>query len=160
MATSSHVSDLFTTLAHIGGATDEIPRDRIIDGIDQTSLWLNGEAHGRRDYVFLYNINALEAVIKEQYKLAIPGGKIENAIIANFYDLFRDPREEWPVSTEIGAWGGAKFVRMVMRHQARKQKYPSEGPATGMPYEGIDNLRPESQKAVQEFLFMMQTPTM
>ncbi len=155
-----HVTDLFTTIARLGGAVDEIPRDRIIDGIDQTALLLNGDTHGRRDYVFLYNINALEAVIKEQYKLAIPGGKLENAILADFYDLFRDTREEWPVSTEIGAWGGAKFVRMIQRHMARKQKYPSEGPATGMPYDGIENLRPESKAAVQEFLFMMKSPTM
>jgi arylsulfatase len=155
-----HVSDLFTTIARLGGATDEIPRDRIIDGIDQTALMLNGDSHGRRDYVFLYNINALEAVVKEQYKLAIPGGKIENAIIADFYDLFRDTREEWPVSTEVGAWGGAKFVRMVMRHMKRKEKYPSEPPATGMPYKGIENLRPESVAARDEFLFMMKTPGM
>ena len=155
-----HVSDLFTTFSRIGGAMDEIPTDRIIDGLDQTALWLNGESHGRRDYVFVYNINALEAVIKEQYKLAIPGGKIENAIIADFYDLFRDTREEWPVSTEIGAWGGAKFVRMVGRHMKRMEKYPRKGPATGRPYVGIDNLRPESVKAVEEFLFMMQTPGM
>ncbi|MHC5073808.1 MAG: sulfatase-like hydrolase/transferase, partial [Planctomycetota bacterium] len=105
-------------------------------------------------------INKLEAVVKEQYKLAIPGGNIENAITAKFYDLFRDTREEWPVSTEIGAWGGAKFVRMVMRHMKRKAMYPDEGPATGIPYEGIENLRPESKKAVQEFLFMMKSPEM
>ncbi|MEE8307280.1 MAG: sulfatase-like hydrolase/transferase [Gammaproteobacteria bacterium] len=155
-----HVSDLFTTFARLGGATDEIPRDRIIDGIDQTALMLNGETHGRRDYMFIYNIDTLEAIVKEQYKLAIPGGKLENAIIADFYDLFRDTREEWPVATEVGAWGGAKFVRMIQRHMVRKQKYPSEGPATGVPYEGIENLRPESKAAVQEFLFMTQTPAM
>jgi arylsulfatase len=155
-----HVTDLFTTIARLGGATGEIPTDRIIDGIDQTALILDGETNGRRDYVFLYNINKLEAVVKDKFKLAIPGGNIENAILAKFYDLNRDTREEWPVSTEIGAWGGAKFVRMVMRHMKRKAKYPDEGPATGMPYDGIDNLRPESKAAVQEFLFMMQTPGM
>ena len=155
-----HVTDLFTTMARLGGATKEIPTDRIIDGIDQTALMLEGETHGRRDYVFLYNINKLEAAVKEQYKLAIPGGNIQNAILADFYDLFRDTRERYPVSTEIGAWGGAKFVRMVQRHMARKAKYPDEGPATGMPYEGIDNLRPESKAAVQEFLFMQRTPGM
>jgi arylsulfatase len=155
-----HVTDLFSTIARLGGATNEIPTDRIIDGIDQTALMLEGDTHGRRDYVFLYNINKLEAVIKEQYKLAIPGGNIQNAILADFYDLFRDTREEKPVSTEIGAWGGAKFVRMLMRHMKRKEKYPDEGPATGMPYDGIENLRPESKQAVQEFLFMMQTPGM
>jgi arylsulfatase len=155
-----HVSDLFTTFARLGGATKHIPTDRIIDGIDQTALMLNGDTRGRRDYVFIYNINKLEAVVKEQYKLAIPGGNIENAILAKFYDLYRDTREEWPVSTEIGAWGGAKFVRMVMRHMKRKAKYPDEEPAIGIPYEGIENLRPESKAAVQEFLFMMKSPEM
>jgi arylsulfatase len=58
-----HVTDLFTTIVRLGGATDEIPTDRIIDGIDQTSLMLNGDTHGRRDYVFIYNINKLEAVV-------------------------------------------------------------------------------------------------
>jgi arylsulfatase len=155
-----HVTDLFTTMARLGGATGKIPTDRIIDGIDQTALFLEGETNGRRDYVFLYNINKLEAVIKDRFKLAIPGGNIENVILAKFYDVYRDTREEWPVSTEVGAWGGAKFVRMVMRHMQRKAKYPDEGPATGMPYDGIENLRPESKAAVQEFLFMMQTPGM
>ena len=155
-----HVTDLFTTIARLGGASGEIPTDRIIDGIDQTSLLLKGDTHGRRDYVFLYNIDKLEAVVKEQYKLAIPGGNIDNAILADFYDLFRDPQEKYPVSTEIGAWGGAKFVRMIQRHLQRKAKYADEGPATGMPYEGIENLRPESKAAVQEFLFMMKSPTL
>jgi arylsulfatase len=155
-----HVTDLFTTIARLGGATGGIPSNRVIDGIDQTALMLNGDTHGRRDYVFLYNINKLEAVVKEQYKLAIPGGNIENAILADFYDLFRDPQEKYPVSTEIGAWGGAKFVRMIQRHMMRKATYPDQGPATGMPYEGIENLRPESKAAVQEFLFMMKSPEM
>ena len=155
-----HVTDLYSTLARLGGAYEGIPTDRVIDGIDQTSLLLNGETHGRRDFVFLYNIDKLEAVVKEQYKLAIPGGNIDNAILADFYDLFRDPQEKYPVSTEIGAWGGAKFVRMIQRHLKRKARFPDEPPALGMPYDGIDNLRPESKKAVEEFLFMMKTPEM
>ena len=155
-----HVTDLFMTIARLGGAVEEIPTDRIIDGIDQTALLLDGETNGRRDYVFLYNINALEAVVKEQYKLAIPGGKIDNAILADFYDLFRDPQERYPVSTEIGAWGGAKFVRMLQRHLQRKMEYPDEGPATGIPYDGVENLRPESKEAVEQFLFMMKSPKM
>jgi len=154
-----HVSDLFTTIARIGDGMDEIPTDRVIDGIDQTSLLLNGDTFSRRDYVFLYNINKLERIVKEQYKLDLSSGA-ENAILAKFYDVFRDTREEWPVSTELGAWGGAKFVRMVKRHMGRKAKYPDAPPATGMPYAGIDNLRPETTAAVQEFLYMMKTPGM
>ena len=146
-----HVADLFTTLTRFAGATDAIPRDRVIDGVDQSALMLEGETKGRRDTVFIYSGNALKAVVKEQYKLNVPGPG-ENPIGANFYDLYRDTHEEYPVSTEVGAWGGQEFVRIIQRHMMRKQKYPSEKAATGMPYEGIENLRPESKAAVQAFL--------
>jgi len=146
-----HVTDLFTSIARFAGATDNIPTDRIIDGVDQTALMLEGETHGRRDHVFIYSGNSLKAVVKEQYKLNVPGAG-ENAIVANFYDLFRDPREEHPVSTEVGAWGGAEFGRIIKRHKERMAKYPSEPAAFGIPYEGIDNLRPETKAAVEAFL--------
>jgi len=152
-----HVSDLFTSLARLGGATDEIPTDRIIDGVDQTALMLEGETHGRRDYVFIYSGNKMEAVVKEHLKLKVPG-PVENPIVAKFYHLFRDTREEYPVATEVGAWGGAEFVRVVMRHKKRMQKYPSEPPAYGVPYEGITNLRPESKAAVEAFMFKQAAP--
>lgn len=152
-----HVSDLFTSIARLAGATEEIPTDRIIDGLDQTALMLKGETHGRRDYVFIYSGDVLKAIVKEQYKLNVPGAG-ENPIGAKFYDLFRDTREEWPVATEVGAWGGAEFVRVIMRHKQRMAKYPSEGPATGVPYEGIENLRPESKAAVEAFLTKQATP--
>ena len=152
-----HVADLFTSLARFGGATDHIPTDRLIDGVDQTALMLEGETHGRRDHVFIYSGNTLKAVVKEQYKLFVPGPG-ENPIGANFYDLFRDTREEYPVSTEVGAWGGAEFVRIIRRHMMRKQKHPSEGPATGRPYDGIENLRPETSAAVEAFLMKQSAP--
>jgi arylsulfatase A-like enzyme len=49
-----HVTDIYTTFARVAQATDYIPRDRVIDGIDQTALLLKGEHHGRRDYVYIY----------------------------------------------------------------------------------------------------------
>ena len=153
-----HVTDLFTSIARIADATKYIPTDRIIDGVDQTGLMLEGETHGRRDHVFIYSGNSLKAVVKEQYKLDVPGAG-ENAIIANFYDLFRDTREELPVATEIGAWGGSEFVRIIQRHKQRMVKYPAEPPAFGRPYEGIDNLRPETVEAVEVFLIKQATPT-
>jgi arylsulfatase len=47
-----------------------------------------------------------------------------------------------------------------MRHKQRMAKYPSEPPAYGVPYEGIDNLRPETEAAVEAFLVKKRTPTM
>jgi arylsulfatase len=146
-----HVTDLYTSLARLAGAADRIPTDRLVDGVDQSALMLEGETHGRRDTVFLYSGNKLEAVVKEQFKLNVPGAG-ENPIAAKFYDVFRDTREEYPVSTEIGAWGGAEFVRIIGRHMQRKAKYPDEPNAKGMPYDGIVNLRPETKAAVEAFL--------
>jgi arylsulfatase len=152
-----HVADLFTTIARLAGATAKIPTDRLIDGLDQSALMLEGETYGRRDYVFIYSGNSLKAVVKEQYKINVPAPG-ENPIGAKFYDLFRDPREEWPVATEVGAWGGAEFVRIIMRHKQRMAKYPDEPAATGRPYEGIENLRPESVAAVEAFLTKQASP--
>ena len=153
-----HVTDLFTTLARFAGAADKIPTDRLIDGLDQSALMLEGETNGRRDYVFLYSGNKLEAVVKERFKLKVPGPG-ENPIGAKFYDLYRDTREEFSVSSEVGAWGGQEFVRVIQRHMLRKQKYPDEGPALGRPYDGVENLRPESIAAVEAFLFKQGSPT-
>jgi arylsulfatase A-like enzyme len=154
-----HVTDLFTTLSRFAGAEENIPTDRRIDGVDQSALMLMGETKCRRDHVMVYSGNKLAAVVKEHLKIEVPPpGK--NPIGANFYDLQRDTREEYPVSTEVGAWGGAEFVRIIQRHMLRKQKFPDEGPARGIPYDGISNLRPESQEAVKAFLIKTQAPTM
>ena len=152
-----HVTDLFTSLARLANAENKIPTDRLIDGVDQTALMLEGETHGRRDTVFIYSGDYLKAVVKEQYKMEVPSPGV-NPIIAKFYDLHRDTREEWPVATEIGAWGGAEFVRIITRHKQRKAKYPDEKPAFGRPYEGIENLRPETEAAVEAFLVKKATP--
>jgi len=42
----------------------------------------------------------------------------------------------------------------------RKAKYPDEGPATGRPYDGIENLRPETKAAVDAFMFKQKAAKM
>jgi len=154
-----HVTDLYTTLARLAGASDKIPTDRVIDGVDQSAVLLEGDTHGRRDHVFIYSGKSLKAVVKEQYKLNVPKAG-ENPIVAKFYDLFRDTREEWPVATEVGAWAGAEFTRIIQRHMQRKQRFPDEPPAFGRPYDGIENLRPETKAAVEAFLLKQNSAQM
>jgi arylsulfatase len=147
-----HVSDLFTTFARLGNAMDGIPRDRVIDGIDQTGVLLLGETHGRRDYVYIYEGPALRSVVKNKYKMHLPAPG-ENPIGAGIFDLYRDPREERPIdSIKYGPWAGGQFAGMAKRHMALKQKYPDRPATHGKPYEGIENLRPESKKLVEIFL--------
>jgi arylsulfatase len=147
-----HVSDLFTTFARLGNAMDGIPRDRVIDGVDQTGVLLLGETHGRRDYVYIYEGPALRSVVKNKYKMHLPAPG-ENPIGAGIFDLYRDSREERPIdSIKYGPWAGGQFASMAKRHMAFKQKYPDRPATHGKPYEGIENLRPESKKLVEIFL--------
>ena len=143
-----HVTDLFTTLARIAGAEENIPRDRLIDGVDQTPLLLLGETHGRRDYVFIYEGPTLKSVVKQQYKMHIPLPGA-NPIGAAIFDLYKNPREDRPQDAILyGVGFGANFVMMIKRHLAMKQKYPDREPGRDIPYGGIENLRPETQALV------------
>jgi len=144
-----HVSDLFTTFARIAGATEYIPRDRVIDGIDQTALLLNGEHHGRRDYVYVYQNEHLRAVVKQEYKMHLPAPGVP-AAVAGTYNLYRDPREEFP-QVGIALWSGASFEDMVKRHMMTIKKYPHIEMGHDKPYGGIDNLRPETIEIVELF---------
>ncbi len=90
-----HVSDLFTTFSRIAGATQHIPTDRIIDGLDQTALLLKGEHHGRRDYVYIYENEVLRSVVKREFKMHLPAPGVPGAF-AGVFNVYRDPREEDP----------------------------------------------------------------
>jgi len=147
-----HVVDLYTTFARVGQATKHIPRDRVIDGVDQTALLLEGEDNSRRDYVFVYEGPLLRSVVKQDLKMHLPAPGVPGAGAA-VYNLLRDPREESPIQPLIAqsVWSGASFQDMVKRHMMLAVKYPHAPMGKGIPYGGIENLRPESKKAVQVF---------
>jgi arylsulfatase len=147
-----HVSDLFTTFARLGNAMEHVPTDRLIDGLDQTGMLLLGETYGRRDFVHIYEGPTLRSVVKNKYKMHLPAPG-ENPIGAPIFDLYRDPREERPVeSIKYGPWAGGQFANMVKRHLATKEKYPDRPPTLDVPYEGIEDLRPETREMLEIFL--------
>jgi len=140
-----HVTDLYTTFAHLGGALKYIPADRVIDGIDQTSLLLNGDTHGRRDYVFIYVGPNLGATVKNQYKMhwiSSDPSQAASGITAAF-DLFNDHREVNPLVTNMLHFK-EPFMRMRARHELWIRKYPNMPAATGPAYTDIVNARPET----------------
>ena len=145
-----HVMDLYTTFARIGGATKYIPTDRVIDGIDQTALLLEGETNGRRDYIFAYQTFRLGAIVKQKFKMHMPAPGIPGAG-APVFDLTRDPREESPM-IEIALWSGASFQDMLKRHMMTMKKYPNAKIGKGKPYSGIENLRPETIETIKTFM--------
>jgi len=141
-----HEVDLYTTFARLAGAMDEIPTDRIIDGQDQTALILNGDTHGRRDYVHVYQGPHLGASIKDNIKrhwITHDEGA-SSGLAAAFYDLPNDTREKNPMMVNTFHLNEA-FGRMRARHELWKKKYPDSGRAHGMAYAGLSNARPETR---------------
>ena len=140
-----HETDLFTTFARIAGATKYIPTDRIIDGIDQTSLLFKGDTNGRRDLVFIYAGPQLGAIVKGNYKRHFispdPVGEA-SGIPAAFYFLPADPRETTPMLANL-IHLKRPFNRMKLRHDLWKKKYPDQQEVHGIPWTGITNASAE-----------------
>jgi len=138
-----HVTDLYTTFARLGDAMKYIPTDRVIDGLDQTSLLLNGDTFGRRDYVHIYSGTILSATVKGQYKIdwtaSIPG-----MVTDNYYDLRNDIREKNPLEVPMLHFNSA-FVQMRRRHEKLKEKYPDKRQAHAPALTAISNARPETK---------------
>lgn len=154
-----HVTDLYTTFARLGGATKYIPTDRIVDGIDQTALLMNGDTNGRRDYMFIYTGHELGATVKGRYKRHWIGAgeAAASGTPEAYYDLYMDPREESPQLVPLIHTQG-QFNQMLARHLLFKKKYPDVPNAKGIPYTGLSNARPETKaisKRVQDVVDIM-----
>ena len=140
-----HVTDLFTTFARLGGATTYMPTDRVIDGIDQTELLLEGNTHGRRDYVHIYQGHTLAATVKGRYKrhwLGL-GDQAASGLPAAYYDLLQDPHEHNPQLVPMLHFQG-QFPAMRERHELFKEAYPDSENGHGIPYTGLSNARLET----------------
>ena len=141
------VHDLFTTFISLAGGLDKIPTDRVIDGIDQTALLLNGDGHSRRDYLHVYTGNILAASIKQQFKRTWIGDK-PGLMGSAYTDLYKDPREEHHKMAPY-LWAWAAFDHMREDHLALMRKIPNRPQTHGVPYSGIANL-PSEAKALAE----------
>jgi arylsulfatase len=144
-----HVTDLYTTFANLGGAKKHIPTDRVIDGIDQTALFLNGDTKGRRDYVHIYTGPLLAATVKQQFKRHWVGDR-PGLAGKGFYDLYRDPKEMQPMMAQF-LWAWEPFDSMKARHQNLMEKYPNTPITRGKPFEGIELLPHQEREVISPY---------
>lgn len=117
------ITDWFTTMARLADARGNIPTDRVIDGVDQSGLLLLGEGAGRRDYIFHYNRDKLEAVRKDQVKMNLKPNNPD----FHFYEMFNiyhDPAERFPNEIQNGLWAGPGLTKMIQEHFRLIQQYP------------------------------------
>ncbi len=143
-----HVTDLFTTFANLDGAKEHIPTDRVIDGIDQTAMLLNGDTKSRREYVRIHPGPVLAATVKQQFKCHWVGDR-PGLAGKGFYDLYRDLKEIQPMMAQF-LWAWEPFDSMRDRHNNLTQKYPNTAVTRGKTCGEIDML-PQEREVITPF---------
>ena len=118
-----HLTDLFTTAARLGGALDQIPSDRVTDGIDQTALLLLGEDHGRRNVMFHYSGGVLGAIRYEDFKVHLKAGH-GGLPGMDFYNVMRDPGEKFG-QLYPGLFAVTPIQMILKSHMLMIRKFPN-----------------------------------
>ena len=116
-----HVTDMYTTAAKIGGAMDNLPTDRVIDGVEQSSMLMAG-SKSRRDYMFHYSGAHLGAIRLGQFKRHLGGGHGGLPGKA-FFDVLKDPKEEHGVMVQM-LWAWVPFDDIQHMHESLIEKFP------------------------------------
>lgn len=103
-----HVTDLYPTLARIGGA--DIPEDRIIDGMDQLDFLTGESEKSPREGFPVYNGDLLQAYKWRHWKLHFltqetMRSNIERPGMPRLYNLLTDPKERYDL-VEMGGRDG------------------------------------------------------
>lgn len=131
-----HIVDLFTTLAHVGGA--EVPRDRPIDGVDQMDFFFGKQENSNRDGFPAYVVDRLTAVKWHNWKMHlieqvnmydVP----QSLAIPRIYNLLTDLKEERGVAIYSG-WVADPMLKIVSDLEASLRKYPPIKLGTPDPY--------------------------
>jgi arylsulfatase len=131
-----HAVDMFTTLAKVGGA--EIPKDRPIDGVDQTDFFRGKQAASAREGFLVYIYSELYAVKWRNWKYHLiwldDMAKTPAQLpVPYLFNLLSDSKEETNVMTENG-WVQIPISRMIREFQQSLTHYPQIPPGTPDPY--------------------------
>jgi arylsulfatase A-like enzyme len=131
-----HIVDMYTTLAHVGGA--EVPKDRAIDGVDQLDFFLGKQETSNREGFPAYVADRLTAVkwrnwkmhlIKQDNMYDVP----EKLPLPKVINLLTDRKEERDVAA-FNTWVTFPMVKIISEFQASLQKYPPIKSGTPDPY--------------------------
>ena len=131
-----HIVDLFTTLAHVGGA--EAPKDRPIDGVDQMELFLGQKQNSNREGFPAYVADRLTAVKWRNWKMHLIGqvniyDVPQTLAIPRLFNLLTDLKEERDVAIYNG-WVVDPMMKIVSDFEASLKKYPPIKLGTPDPY--------------------------
>jgi arylsulfatase A-like enzyme len=131
-----HIVDMYTTLAHIGGA--EVPKDRAIDGVDQMDFFLGKQETSNREGFPAYVADRLTAVkwrnwkmhlIKQDSMYDVP----QKLPLPRIINLLADRKEERDVAA-FNTWVADPMIKIVGEFEASLKKYPPIKVGTPDPY--------------------------
>jgi arylsulfatase len=136
-----HQMDLYTTLATFASAI--IPTDRIIDGVDHSDFFLGNTEKSSREGFIVYVGQYIFGVKWRNWKMLTKElddsrgtGKIVEYGFPRFYNLYEDPKEEYPwVPERAGSfWVRWPMAEILKEHIESLQTEPAIKPGTPDPY--------------------------
>jgi arylsulfatase A-like enzyme len=149
--------DLYNTSLAIAGATDRIPDDRYIDGIDQSSFLLADKGDSRREIVWMWNMNDFAAMrvqeFKGHYRLyevdnnnpdalgGLNNSRVMTPMNPWFYNLYNDPKERMPRLVEK-VWAAGMMNFPLYQHAMTFRVYPNQ-PALATLQSTLDMMKDE-----------------
>ena len=131
-----HVTDLYTTLAKIGGA--DVPDDRPIDGVDQTDFFLGRSEKSNREGFVYYIKQELRAAKWRDWKLHLvwepePNVGPNHLETPWLFNLVQDPKEETDVGNHF-SWARRPLRVLIQDFQDDLKKHPPVAPGAGDDY--------------------------
>jgi len=124
-----HTIDLFPTLANFVGGN--IPKDRIMDGADQSDFLMGKSKKSARESVIIYIGNELFGVKWRNWKLLLKQMDehspyaVRNLAYPTIYNLLVDPKEEVPELNYLNdTWVDFPLYQVLEDHQASIEKDP------------------------------------
>ena len=131
-----HIVDLFTTLAHAGGAV--IPKDRSIDGVDQMDFFLGKQEKSNREGFPAYVADRLQAVKWRNWKIHLMWQERmfdppQRLPLPKLINLLTDLKEERDVYIH-NSWVMYPMTKILREFEDSLKKYPPIPMGTPDPY--------------------------
>jgi arylsulfatase len=131
-----HAVDLFPTLASIAGAA--VPKDRPIDGVDQSNFFLGKTDKSSREGILIWCADRLQAVKWRNYKvhfyqqetMVSPPVKLG---VPKLFNLYTNPTEDDAKPT-VESWIVGPVLKMVAAFEESVKEHPLIPMGTPDPY--------------------------
>ena len=123
-----HIVDILPTLAK--WTNSDLPKDRILDGVDQTNFLTGKTAKSSRETVLIYVGNELFGVKWRNWKMLLKeiarngSYAVQNLAYPSIFNLIVDPKEEEPEKFYLDdTWAEIPLWNAIEEHQISLEKY-------------------------------------